>query len=202
MQTTGIIMAGGKNSRMGKDKACLQVGSETILENTVKQLTKVVDNILVVSNRPQSLSGSGLHTVPDIFPGRGPLGGIHAGLVHSTTDVNLVVACDMPFLHEKMLKYLAGHGAQYDVVIPRLGNYLEPLTACYHKSCLQVIESHIREHRLKITSFFPKVNVLYVESEKLAKLAGTGYSFFNVNTPKDLEQAREIKKRLGLPDKG
>ena len=202
MQTTGIIMAGGKNSRMGRDKACLHVGTETILENTVNQLTKVVNNILVISNRPQSLSGSGLHIVPDIFPGCGPLGGIHAWLVHSTTDVNLVVACDMPFLHEKMLKYLVEHGARYDVVIPRLGNYLEPLTACYHKSCLQVIESHINERRLKITSFFPEVDVLYVERKKLTELAGTDYSFFNVNTPEDLEQARDIKKRLGLPAKG
>lgn len=198
MQTTGIIMAGGKNSRMGAQKAFLRVGKETMLENAVRQLEKVVDHIMVVTTRPEAFSHLGLDIVTDIFPECGPLGGIHAGLTYSPSDINLVVACDMPFISHRLLEYLLRHGKNYDVVIPRLGNYLEPLVACYNKSCLEVIEEHLRAGRLKITSFFSRVNVMYVDREKIARLANPDYVFFNVNTPQDLERAREIKRKLGL----
>lgn len=198
MKLTGIIMAGGKNSRMGTDKALLRVGPLTMVENAVRQLRKVVDNVIVVSARPESMPSLDADIVTDIFPGCGPLGGIHAGMTYSSTDVNVVVACDMPFIQPELLGYLARHGKNYDVVIPRLGTYLEPLSACYNKSCLNVIEEQIRAGRLKITSFFPRVNVMYVDREKLSDLVKVDIAFFNVNTPEDLNRAKELKTKLGL----
>jgi molybdopterin-guanine dinucleotide biosynthesis protein A len=191
-------MAGGKNSRMGKNKAFLQVGGETILENIVKQLKKVTSDLIIVSSRPRDFRHSGIKTVSDIYPGCGPLGGIHAGLTNSDNAVNLVVACDMPFLQPEVLEYLIQRGEGYDVVIPRLGKYVEPLTACYNKSCLQVIENRLKARRLKITSFFSEVNVLYVERDKLCEMADIDHLFLNVNTPEDLHRAREIKKKIGV----
>lgn len=198
MQVTGIIVAGGKNSRMGTDKALLRVGSRTMVENTIRELEKVANNIMVVTGKPEAFAHLGLDMVTDIFPNCGPLGGIHAGLTYSSTAVNLVVACDMPFIQPEILKHLAGHGKDYDVVIPRLGTYLEPLTACYNKSCLPVIEDQLRAGRFKITSFFSRVNVMYVDRDKLAQLADIDYVFFNVNTPEDFNRARDLKKKLGL----
>ena len=198
MHATGIIMAGGKNSRMGKNKAFLQVGGETILENIVKQLKKVTSDLIIVSNRPRDFKHTGIKTVSDIYPGSGPLGGIHAGLANSSTGVNLVVACDMPFLQPEVLDYLIQRGQGYDVVIPRLGEFVEPLTACYNKSCLQVIENRLQSRRLKITSFFSEVKILYVEREKISQMANIDHLFFNVNTPEDLHLAREIKKKIGV----
>ncbi|MCF8009781.1 MAG: molybdenum cofactor guanylyltransferase [Clostridiales bacterium] len=196
---TGIIMAGGKNSRMGMDKALLRVGERTIVEKNALLFKAAAGRVMIVTSRPEDFAFLGLETTSDIFPGCGPLGGIHAGLTYSRSNVNLVTACDMPFLEVGLLKYLASYGEAYDVVVPRINGYLEPLVACYNKTCLKIIENCLKEKNLKITSFFDQVNVRYVEENEIAEIADPERVFFNINTPRELERAKLIENKQGLP---
>lgn len=195
MDITGIIIAGGKNSRMGTHKAFLQVSNEPIINSIKRELQVVTDHILLVTSEPAIFSHLNLPTVADIFPHSGPLGGIHAGLARSRSAINLVVPCDLPFLHRQLFKLLLRYASGYDVVVPRLGVFLEPLVALYNKTCLGIIEEQLRSGRYKVTSFFPRVKVKEVEREEIARLADPEYLFFNVNTPLDLNRAREMAKK-------
>ncbi|MDQ0492570.1 molybdenum cofactor guanylyltransferase [Paenibacillus brasilensis] len=109
LEVTGIIVAGGRSSRMGQDKALLQLGGVTVLERIAAVLGKVAGRVIVVTRDIQQYSGLGLETMADLYPGLGPLSGIHAGLSASTTEWGIVVACDMPFVQPEILRALLAH---------------------------------------------------------------------------------------------
>ncbi|MBE3581881.1 MAG: molybdenum cofactor guanylyltransferase [Thermoanaerobacteraceae bacterium] len=190
MKAGGIALAGGKSSRMGTNKALLSVGRETMLGTIVSVLKSLFPETLVVTNEPELYRDLGVKLVGDIFPGMGPLGGIHAGLVVSSFWHNFVVACDMPFLEPGLIAYMLEQAEGYDVVVPRLGGYLQPLHAVYSKGCLPAIEDCLRKGVTKIIAFYPEVRVRYIEGEVLQRHGDPAEIFFNINTPADLEWAR------------
>jgi molybdopterin-guanine dinucleotide biosynthesis protein A len=116
VEVTGIIVAGGRSSRMGQDKAMLQLGGVTVLERISAVLGQVVQRVIVVARDPQQYRRFGLEMTTDLYPGLGPLSGIHAGLSASNTEWGIVVACDMPFVQPEVLRALIAHTTDWAAV--------------------------------------------------------------------------------------
>ena len=186
---TAIVLAGGRSRRLGLNKALLRLGDETLVERAVRKVATLSDEVIVVGG-PFPCSLPGVRLVADVYPGCGPLGGIHAGLAAASNFHSLVVACDMPFLNLGLLRYMAELAPGCDVVVPRWDDKLEPLHAVYSKNCLGPIEGLIQRQDFKIIHFFPQVRVRYVEREEIERFDPERLSFFNINTAEDLERAR------------
>jgi len=186
---TAVILAGGRSQRLGFDKALLRLDDETLVERAVRKVATLSDEVIVAGGPlPYPLPGARL--VADVYPGCGPLGGIHAGLAAASNLHSLVVACDMPFLNLELLRYMVELAPGHDVVIPRWDDKLEPLHAVYSKNCLGPIERLIRGRDLRIVHFLPEVRVRYVGEEEIERFDPKHLSFFNINTPEDLERAK------------
>jgi len=194
-----IVLAGGKGLRLGQDKALEIIGNRSLLERVVFHLSFFNSDILVVTALKQSYPQLGgypkLKVVTDIYLDKGPLGGIYTGLKASNSFYNLVVACDMPFLNQDLLHYMVQISAGFDLVVPRLGDMVEPLHAVYSKGCLTPIESLLKQGNLGVRQLFTLVRVRYVDAEEINRFDPEHLSFFNINSQADLEKARVIMKR-------
>jgi len=190
-----IVLAGGVGKRLGADKAFLRIGGRVLIEGIVKKMARIGDEVIIVTNSPQKYGYLEARLVSDMYPGKGTLGGIYSGLKAARNPYSLVVACDMPFLDLRLLRYMILLSPSQDVVIPRVGGLPEPLHAIYSKQCLQPIERLLAAGSLKIIDFFPEVRVRYVEEQEIKLFDPQCLSFFNVNTPADLEKARSLARR-------
>ena len=196
MRVTGVIQAGGRSTRMGgAPKALMELGGRRIVERVVAAIAPVVDDLLVVTNTPDLYDFLRLPMVGDVFPDHGSLGGIYSGLKAAPGEAAFTVACDMPFLTPEVVRLVVAHAGEADVVIPRTGDQLETLHASYAKRCLPHIEERLRGGRLKIVGFFDAVRVLEIPEASVRSLADPGVVFMNVNTPDELERARELEGR-------
>jgi molybdenum cofactor guanylyltransferase len=186
---TAFILAGGKSTRMGSNKALATFGRQTLLEHAIKLVRALSPEVLIVG--PAAIySGYGA-VVEDTFRDRGPLGGIQAALQASATELNLILAVDMPLIEARFLKYLANHAraSTATVTVPRTGEGWQPLCAVYRQEFGRVAERSLREGRNKIDDLFTLVETRVVGPEELAKLRLSEKMFQNVNTPKDLDRA-------------
>jgi len=191
-----IVLAGGKSLRLGYDKVLETVGNKSLLQRVISRVSLLSSDIIIVAAREetalQSIDYPKLKIVTDIYPGKGPLGGIYTGLATSTLFYNLVVASDMPFLNQTLLRYMIQLSTNFDIVVPRVGDLVEPLHAVYTKSCLAPIEQMIKQDKLSVNKLFSLVRVRYVEAEEIERFDPKHLSFFNINTEADLEKAREL----------
>jgi molybdenum cofactor guanylyltransferase len=195
-----IILAGGKSSRLGRNKLLEKLGNVSLLERVVASLKSFNSEIIVVvardSNLPQLTNYSALRIEEDIYPGKGSLGGVYTGITLSKTFYNLVVACDMPFLNVGLLGYMLGLADNCDVVIPRTNEgILEPLHAVYSRNCLGPIDFLIKQNRLSILELFPMVKVRYVDDCQIGRFDRDNLSFFNINTEAELHKGRELLEK-------
>jgi molybdopterin-guanine dinucleotide biosynthesis protein A len=198
-QVTGIILAGGSSTRIGENKAFLQLGSRSVIEHTISRVLEVVDDLLLVANDVEEYRDLCVEPgklVQDVIPYRGPLGGILSGLEISTTSINLIVACDMPFLHPLLLNFLLRQIHGYDAVIPITEAGPEPLHAVYTQSCLPAIREAVSQGETRVISFFDQVKIKYVGRETLQFYDPEDLSLFNINTLEDLERARGIMEKI------
>lgn len=199
MDTSCIILAGGKSLRLGHDKISETVGNRGLLQQVISRVNLFCGDIIVVAAQKQSipqLTGCPkLRIVTDAFPGMGPLGGIYTGLATSDSFYNLVVASDMPFLNEALLRYMIEISADFDLVVPRAGTLVEPLHAVYSKNCSAPIKHMLEQGNLIVYQLFPQIKVKYVETEEIDRFDPEHLSFFNINTKNDLKTARELDKR-------
>lgn len=205
MDVSSIVLAGGKGLRLGRGKAFESVGNRSLLQRVVSCLSLFDADIIIVTAAPLSLDQlidyPKLKGVTDIYPGKGPLGGVYTGLTLSNSYYNFVVACDLPFLNLALLRYMIQVSAGFDLVVPREGNYVQPLHAVYSKGCLTFIEDMLKRDNLSITALLPLAKVRYVESDEIDRFDPRHLSFFNVNTKRDLETARELAKEETNHDK-
>jgi len=190
-----IVLAGGEGKRLGTDKAFLSIGDRVLIEGIVEKMARIGDEVIIVTNSLQRYSYLEARLVGDIYPGKGALGGIYSGLKAACHDYGLVVACDMPFLDLRLLRYMILLSPGQDVVIPRVGGLTEPLHAIYSKQCLQPIERVLAGGGRRIIEFFPEVRVRYIEEQEIQLFDPQSLSFFNINTPADLEKARSLARR-------
>ena len=199
LNTNCIILAGGKSLRLGHDKVLETIGNRNLLQQVISRINSLCRDIIIVTSRertmPQSISHPGVRIVTDTFPGKGPLGGIYTGLTTSNSVYNLVVACDMPFLNQALLQHMMQLADDFDVVVPRVENTVEPLHAIYSKSCLAPIEDMIKQGNLVINQLLNLVRVRYVDAEEIDRFDPEHLSLFNINTKADLDRARELVRR-------
>ena len=189
---SSVILAGGTSRRMGTSKALLKVGDRPIIERVIEKVSLVGKEIILVTNTPDEYAHLGHPTVPDAYPGKGPLGGIYSGLKAASNPYALVVACDMPFLSTPLLRYMSLLSPGHDVVVPRLAQGIEPLRVIYTKTCLPAMETVLQQNHLRIISFYSQVRVRYVEQQEMEILDPQLFSLFNVNSLDDLQRAREM----------
>lgn len=191
-----IVLAGGRSTRLGQDKVSLVIGGEGLLQRTISHLKQLNQEIILVLAQGQSLpefdNSTDVRLAMDVELGNGPLVGVYSGLKASNDDYNIVVACDMPFLNIELLRYMIGLVPGFDIVIPRVGDKVEPLHAVYSRSCLDIIEGMISEGNLKVSNLLELVKVRYVEGDELDKFDPDHQSWFNINMPADLKKAEEI----------
>lgn len=186
---TGIILSGGKNTRMGENKAFIRVDGERIIDRTIRIFGDLFEETVLVTNDPLAYLEFDLKIVTDIIKGKGALGGIYTGLFHSSCEYAFVCPCDMPFLNSDFVRYMQERAQGYDAVVPVQPAGFQPLHAIYSQRCMPFIRKCIDEDRLKITGFYKKVRVLEIPPEVTAPFDPEGRMFFNVNSPEDLEEA-------------
>jgi molybdopterin-guanine dinucleotide biosynthesis protein A len=192
MHVTGVILAGGKSRRMGRDKAFLPFGNGVLIERVIEVVKQVTDDVLLITNSPELYERFGLPMYADVIPDAGSLGGIYSGLVYARAPYSLCLACDMPFVQPEFLRSLCETVANVDVVIPKNAEDFQPLCAIYAQTCREPIRQCIASGRLKITGFFDQVRVRIIEGEQLARSDPQDVMFFNANTPDEYEQARRM----------
>lgn len=190
---TTAVMAGGKSSRMGTDKAFIPLLGKPMIEHVLDRVRGLGDEQIIITNAPQKYRYLGLPLYSDIHKESGPLGGLHAALARARHDHVLVVACDMPWLNAALLEHMVSLRTSADVIVPRWTKHPEPLHAVYSKACLEPITDCLRAQTLKLIAFYGRVRVRYLEREELTKFDASGRSFANINTPDDLKQAGENK---------
>ncbi len=198
MSVSGIVLAGGRGLRLGREKALERLHNKTLIEWTMEGLTPVCQTILVVVRQEQfsaiAKAVSKGVVIADLYPSGGALGGIYTGLVNSNSFYNIVVGCDMPFVNSNLLNYMLGLAPGFDAVVPETNGMLEPLHAIYSKDCLSPIKKLLGQNKLGISQVFKLIKVRYVCGDEIAKLDKGYLSFFNINTEDDLIRARELVK--------
>ncbi|MBI4286039.1 MAG: molybdenum cofactor guanylyltransferase [Chloroflexi bacterium] len=202
MEITSIVLAGGRSRRLGRDKTLEPFGGETLLQLVVSALKTLNGAIIVVGNAEQSFARlyPDLKVVTDIYPDKGPLGGLYTGLKASVSQYNLVVAGDMPFLEPALIRYMLGVATGFDMVVPRVGHLVEPLHAVYSRECLAPIERLLQEGELQVRKLLNLVKVRYVEANEIDRFDPEHLSFFNINTGADLAKARRLMARRYDPE--
>ncbi len=200
MKVTSIILAGGKNLRLGRSKALETIGDKSLIECVVERLRPLTNQILIVTSREQSNLPATYKSeiLVDFYPDKGPLGGIYTGLQASRSVYTIVVAGDMPFLNIKLLRYMIELSSGFDAVVPRLGERMvEPLHAIYSKSCLGNMKTRLERNQLGVHSFLKTVRVRYVEKAECQRFDPQFLSFFNINYQSDLDKAIALASEGG-----
>ncbi|HJV17154.1 MAG TPA: molybdenum cofactor guanylyltransferase [Bacillales bacterium] len=197
MKVGAIILSGGKSSRMGTNKALLEINQKPNIERIASQLKRNFDELILVTNDPEAYQFLDLTTVRDRYPKKGPLAGIHAGLTASRCEVNLIVACDMPFISVKLALDLVHQIGNYDAVIPVINGKQHPLFSVFKKKTIVKIEESIKNNCLKMQSLVNHLDVLYITENNLQEYTKSNLEriFFNMNHPNEYEHAKEWAKR-------
>src|ERR1700693_1012355 len=187
----GFVLAGGKSSRMGRDKALLEIDGVTLIVRAVKLVQAVLDEPTVIASRA-GYESLGLRMVGDDFPGYGPLAGVATALCISQKRWNLVVACDLPYLTKAWLEYLIERAlkSEADAVVPMNVRGPEPLCAMYHKNAEKRIRTGVEGGIRKVTDSFANLCVEHVEPDEWKAFASGGLLFKNVNSPADYKEAK------------
>ena len=192
MKVTAIVLAGGKNQRLGRSKALEAIGGKGLIEHVVERLEPLTSQILIVTSREQLdlPVACKAEILVDLYPDKGPLGGIYTGLLASRYSHCIVVACDMPFLNTHLLRYMIELSHDYYIVVPSLEEgKVEPLHAIYSKNCLGSMKTPLEGNELEVYSILNTVRVRYVDRAECQKYDPQLLSFFNINYQTDLDQA-------------
>jgi len=184
-QVTGIILAGGKSSRFGSDKALFEFNGKKLVEYSIEILTPLCGNLLLSTNQPEKFVFTELENITDIYPNCGPVGGIHSCLLKSNTEHNLVIGCDLPWLETSLFHFLLQKSFGYQVVMPSHNGFRETMASYFHKSCADTLEQALNDKCYKIfdaikslKTYYPDITNENFYSEKL---------FSNINYRGDIK---------------
>jgi molybdopterin-guanine dinucleotide biosynthesis protein A len=197
---TAFVLAGGKSSRMGSDKAFLRFGDETLLSRALKLAAAVAGDVRIVGDANKFATFG--QVVEDVYRDRGPLGGIHAALSSTATELNLMLAVDLPFVAPEFLEYLISQARESGATatVPRVGGGLQPLCAVYRREFADMAEQSLRERKNKIDALFARVGTRVIEEDELVLAGFSAEMFQNLNTPEEFEKARSSRSGSGVSD--
>lgn len=193
---TGFVLAGGQSRRMGQDKAQIPWNDGTLLSHAYARLQQVASTVFVVGNLQES--DAQFSVLPDIFSGLGPLAGLHSALQHTRTDWNLILAVDLPLATVGLLKFLIGfcEATQVLAVVPRVGGRIQPLCTAYHRNLIHDVEPRLQAGNASVHHLLESVKSRIIEEQELLAAGFSSEMLLNVNTPEDLERARNLAKTL------
>jgi molybdopterin-guanine dinucleotide biosynthesis protein A len=193
---TGIILAGGKSTRMGANKSLLKLGEQTVIERITYLMKSVFTNIIIISNTPDEYTFLNLPIYEDVYKGKGPLAGIHSGLKSSDTQKNFIISCDIPLMNKEMIEYIVEYKTDKPITVCNANGFLQPFAGLYDKSLVNEIENRLcdkSEHinhtnenerkQCKVMSF-----IRSTDAEVINPADANDYSentFLNINTQED-----------------
>jgi len=189
---TAIILAGGDSQRMGRDKANILLGDQTLLQCVIATMQQIFPHVIVSVRQPRPEIN--LLQICDEQPDSGPLAGLAASLGHVTTPWAFAVACDMPFVVPSIVEYLAKQRAAHQAVVPVVRGHPQPLAAFYAISCLVTIrEQLLGGEKNSLRAVLEQLQVRYVDEAELLKVDPTLRSFFDLDTPQDVALAVKMR---------
>lgn len=204
-RVSAAVLAGGKSSRMGTDKALMPLlpGGPVMLELILARLQSISDDVLIVASERPAYDVFGIPVVPDYYPDAGVLGGIGSALRYARRERCLVVGCDMPLLNPELLRLMLTLDDKVEAVVPRtfvhgrqggLVTY-QPLLAVYHRRCLPAIERALQDQRRQAVAFLPDVHVRFVDEPLLRAIDPELRSLTSIDTPERLVEVRKWLER-------
>ncbi len=185
--TAGILLAGGKSSRFGSNKALAAFQDRPLISHASALLSSLFSETLLVTNTPETYDFLNWPMTGDIFPGAGPLAGIHAALNKVASPQIFVIGCDMPLVREGLVRLLCQESEGWDAVVPELANGLEPLCAVYSQRCLPIIDSNLKGGNRKLYRLFEQIRTRRIPEGTLRQADPKLVSFENINRLTDLE---------------
>ncbi|NUF49448.1 molybdenum cofactor guanylyltransferase MobA [Gilliamella sp. ESL0250] len=191
LSITAIILAGGKSTRMnGDDKGLLLLNQKPLYQHVIDRIKHQTDSIMInCNNNVNQYQTAGYPVFSDVLTGYlGPLSGIYSGLLYSTTDWNLFVSCDTPFLPNDLIARLAVHTLTHKAIYPIDGKYHHPTILLIHKSVIQQLRSYLEQGNRKLMLFLEQIATKSVDFNDQASC------FININTPEELKQANQLTK--------
>lgn len=209
VDVTSAVLAGGRSSRLRRNKLFQRVAGKSLIEWVIGRVAAMSGEVVVVVSerdmvravresadrlwhQAAAANPYRVRVVEDIVHGCGPLGGIYTALTSSSSPRCIVVGCDMPFLKRELLEYLVHASCGYDATVPRMGSFIEPLCAVYHRDCIPHFAQAMGRGELQIRHALRRVKTRFVEEAQIAAVDPQHYSFFNVNTRSELEEARRL----------
>ena len=190
---TGIILAGGKSLRYGRNKALVEVDGTRLIERVISVMQSLFEDLIIITNTPREYDYLQLPMHQDVIKGLGPLGGIYTGLETISSESGFFVACDMPFLQNDLIRHMVEIKGDFDAVVPKVDWKIEPLHAIYTRNCLPAIKRLIDAQGYQIIKFFDNVRVRWVKEEEIRSFDSELKSFLNVNSPEELTEANRLK---------
>ena len=190
---TGLIIAGGKSRRLGVDKRFLDIGGRTCLQRVLDSYRGIFEDVLIVADTVEPFKSLGVRVVVDLIPGRAALGGLYTGLHYAASERVFAAAADMPWIDPATIQIVLDRVCAGDIVIPDLEGKLQPMHAVYSKSCLPFLRALVEAGTLKMQELCkcPELRVQRIPQSAFTAVDPDLRSFFNINTPEDLAQAKE-----------
>lgn len=188
----GVVLAGGRSRRLGRNKAFLPFGGRPLLHIVCERVARVCPQVVVAASA-RGMRGeapAGVEVARDEKPGQGPLAGMQTGLRAAAFDYALVVACDMPFLSPSLLQYMADLPRDYQALVPEWQGRRHPLHAIYSRTCLPLIDALLQEGRRSVEELLVRVSVRLLPEGEIRPWDAAGLSLFNLNDAQDLEEAQ------------
>ena len=193
-QLTGIILCGGKSRRMGKNKALLKINDKYVISYVIDLLQPFCDEIILSTNTNE-LDFLGYKTVKDLYDNICPISGIFSSLLKSKNKKNVILSCDTPFINGLLINELLSYLHTYDVVLPELNGYLQPMTGVFKKDIIPLVNKEIQEGNYIPPRIFEKCNLKKLKVERRSRYYHEDL-FFNINKPVDFEKAKEIMNKI------
>lgn len=191
---TGVILAGGQNTRYPEKKAFIEIKGQTILSRTLKIFQAVFDQILISTNEPSDFFFTGLPLIGDVYNVHGPMTGILSCLLNAEGEQIFVTACDMPFINENLIRYITSipndydsQGDTQDAIVPLLQSIPQPLFALYHKRLIPILHRCIKDGTLSLKEMLRQINCTYIKEELIRSIDIEEKNFININTPTDFK---------------
>ena len=184
MQATGIILAGGKSSRMGEDKGLVLLNGKPMIQYVIEALKEVVSNIIIISNNA-SYNKFGVPVYSDIIKNKGPVGGIYTGLYHSTTELNFCISCDVPMVSSDFIFWLLNKSGNASITLPMCKDKVHQMIGVYSKQVLSYFKESAEKEHLKLSQVNKNMACKIIDIEKeYANFEELIFS--NINTKNEL----------------
>jgi molybdopterin-guanine dinucleotide biosynthesis protein A len=200
MLRTLVIQAGGESRRMGQNKALMPFCGEALIHRVLRRVSGLADELFITAQKPENLQFLGLPVIADIFPGKGPLGGLYTALATAANAAVIVVACDMPFVNPRLLLAECDllFATQADAVIPVSPFGLEPLHAVYRReACLSAVQKALHTGQLRLSAWISEIQVRQMTLAEVAQYDPDFRAFINVNSPLEYKQAEDLARQIG-----